>query len=193
MENPMFSSLKKAVKNWWVSLLVGIIALVLGIWCLVTPLTTFIALTFVFVIAFLISGISEIVFAVTNRDSLKNWGWSLALGIIELVFAIFLLANMAITPLVFSYFIAFWVLIQAIWGIGIAMDLKNYSNSGWGWLLALSILGVIIAILLLFQPLVAGISAAIIISFGFLAYGILRIYMAFRLKSLHKYLPEDEK
>jgi len=189
----MFTSLKQAVKNWWIFLLVGIIAVVLGIWCMVTPLTTFIALTFVFVISFMISGISEIIFALTNRECIKNWGWILALGILELIFAIFLLVNMSITPLVFSYFIAFWVLIQAIWGIAMAFDLKKISNSGWGWLLALSILGIIVAIILLSQPLIAGISAAMILSFGFLAYGILRIYIAFRLKSLHKYLPDNEK
>ncbi len=191
MDNHLLSSFKKAIKHWWVSLLVGIIAVALGLWCMFTPLTTFAALTIVFVISFFIGGISEIVFALANKDAMKNWGWTLAMGIIDFIFAIILLANMAIAPLMLCYLIAFWIMLQSIWGIGMSLDLQSIKGSGWGWLLALSILGVFSSIILLFQPAIAGIFAAYIISFGFLAYGILRIYLAFRLKNLEKYLPKD--
>jgi len=191
MENHLLSSFKKAIKHWWVSLLVGIIAIALGIWCMFTPLTTFAALTIVFVVSFFVGGISEIAFSLANKDSMKNWGWTLAVGIIDLIFAIILLANMELAPLMLCYLIAFWIMLQAIWGIGMSLDLQAIKNSGWGWLLALSILGLFASFLLLFQPAVAGLFAAYIIAFAFLAYGILRIYLAFRLKSLEKYLPKD--
>lgn len=192
MENHLLSSIKRAVKNWWVSLLVGIIAVLLGTWCLFTPLTTFVALTLIFVICFFIGGISEIVFAVSNRNVLRNWGWSLAMGIIDFIFAIVLLSNMEIAPILFCYLIAFWILIQSIWAVGMSLDLQQYKGIGWGWLLALSILGILFALVLLFQPAIAGLFAAYIIAFSFLSYGIFRIYLAFRLKSLHKYLPKED-
>lgn len=191
MENYLLSSFKKAVKHWWVSLLIGIIAVIVGLFCMFTPFTTFAALTILFVVSFFVGGICEIVFAISNKNIMRNWGWTLAMGIIDLIFAIILLANMELAPIMLCYLIAFWMLIQSIWGIGMAFDLQPVQNSGWGWLLALSILGVFASILLLFQPAVAGLFAAYILSFSFLFYGIFRIYLAFRLKSMHKYLPKD--
>lgn len=191
MENHLLSTFKRAIKNWWISLLVGIIAVVVGFICMFTPFATFAAISLLFVCSFFVGGISEIVFALSNKNAIHNWGWTLAMGIIDLLFAIFLLANLDIAPLMLSYFIAFWILIQSIWGIGMAFDLQSVKNSGWGWVLALSILSVFASIILLFQPAIAGLFAAYIISFAFIFYGILRIFLAFKLKTLVKYLPED--
>ncbi|QIK54129.1 HdeD family acid-resistance protein [Dysgonomonas sp. HDW5A] len=191
MENHLLSTFKRAVKNWWISLLVGIVAVVVGFICMFTPFATFAAITLLFVFSFFVGGISEIVFALSNKNVIHNWGWTLAMGIIDLLFAVFLLANLDIAPLMLCYFIAFWILIQSIWGIGMAFDLQSVRNSGWGWVLALSILSVFASIILLFQPAIAGLFAAYIISFAFIFYGILRIFLAFKLKTLVKYLPKD--
>lgn len=191
MDNNLFSSLQSAIKNWWVSLLVGIVSLAVGIWCFATPLSTFVALTIIFMIAFFVGGISEIIFAISNKAVLKNWGWSLAIGIIDLIFAIILLTNPVLAPIVFSYLIAFWVFFRAIWGISMALDLKQYKDRNWGSLLFLSIVGVILALILLIQPMIAGLMAAYVIALSFIFYGIFRIYLAFRLKSLHKNLPKE--
>lgn len=193
MEDHLLHSFKKAIKHWWASLLIGIIAIVLGIVCMFTPFATFTALSLLFVCSFFVGGIFEILFALNNRDSIKNWGWTLGVGIVDLIFAIILLMNMELAPLMLAYLIAFWIMLQSFWGIGMSFDLQSIKGSGWGWLLALSILGIITSILLLFQPAVAGIFAAYIVAFGFLFYGIFRIYLALRLKSLHKYLPDDDK
>ncbi len=192
MDNFLLSSYKKAVKNWWVSLVIGVIAIILGMICMFTPLATFASLSFLFVISFLIGGIAEMAFAITNRTSLSNWGWTLAIGIIDIIFAFILLANPMLAPLMLCYLIACWILIQSIWGIGMAVDLKDVPESGWGWLLALSILGVLASILLLLQPAIVGLFAAYFVAFGFLAYGVLRIYMAFRLKAFKKYFTDDK-
>ncbi len=188
MENDLLNTVRRAVKNWWVSLLVGIICVAFGIWCLVTPLETFLALTILFVAGFFISGIFEIVFAITNRDSMNNWGWTLAIGIIDILFAVLLLSNPALAPAVLVYFIIFWLMFQSFWGIGTSIDLSKFKNSGWGWLLAIAILGLILSIVLLFQPVIAGVMASYLFSSIFILYGIFRIILGIRLKSYHNYL-----
>ncbi|PXV62218.1 uncharacterized membrane protein HdeD (DUF308 family) [Dysgonomonas alginatilytica] len=192
MENHLLSTVKRAVKHWWISVLVGIIAVIVGFISMFTPFATFAAITLLFVFSFFAGGISEIVFAIANRKIINNWGWTLAMGVIDLLFALFLLANLDIAPLMLCYFIAFWILIQSIWGLGMAFDLQSAKNSGWGWVLALSILSVFASIILLFQPAIAGLFAAYIISFGFIFYGVMRIFLGFKLKTLNKYLPEDK-
>lgn len=192
MDKHLLSSFRSNVKNWWVSLIVGIIAVVLGLVCPFTPIATFATLSLFFVISFFVGGISEIAFAISNRAVIKNWGWILAMGIIDFIFAIVLLSNPLLAPLILSYLIAFWLLLQSIWSVGMSLDLQSIKGSGWGWLLALSILGVLASLLLLFRPEVAALFTVYILSLGFFCYGIFRIYLAVRLKSLDKYLPKDE-
>ncbi|NLN31194.1 MAG: hypothetical protein GX158_08205, partial [Bacteroidales bacterium] len=76
----LLKKLKRKVKHWWISLLVGILALILAVWALVTPVETLTAMIYVFIIMFFISGISDIGFALTNRDAMRGWGWSLVNG-----------------------------------------------------------------------------------------------------------------
>lgn len=190
MNNRLQSSFRDAVKNWWVSILIGIFAAILGVWCIFTPLSTFLAMTILFVVGFFVGGIFEIIFAITNMNSMRNWGWTLVIGIIDVVFGIILMSNMLISAEVLNYFIIFWILFQSIWGIGVSLDLKNIQGSGWGVLLVLCIVGVLFAIACLFQPDISAVFAAYMLGFSFLTYGIFRIYLGVRLRSIHKNLEE---
>lgn len=73
-------SMKRAVKNWWISLLMGILAIIMGICCFAAPGASLIGLTYVFVIGFILGGILDIIFAVSNRDYVYGWGWVTARG-----------------------------------------------------------------------------------------------------------------
>lgn len=189
----LITGLKEAVKNWWISLVIGILLLIVGIWSLFTPFETFAVLTVLFVVAFFIEGILEIIFAISNRKIQSGWGWDLALGIIDVILAIYLIINMAIAPLVLSMVIAIWVLIRSIWEIAISIDLKRVPGSGWGWLLTLGILGIILAAFMLFRPVFTAALSAYFIGFALILYGIFRIYLAFRLRRLHKDIKSIEK
>jgi len=189
MENQLFETVKDTVKNWWVSLLVGILAIIVGVWCLCSPDATLVALTMVFIIAFLIGGILEIVYAVSNAKIVAGWGWSLASGIIDILFALLLmiLPTLLITTLLI-YFVGFWILFRSIWAIGEATELQRFGVRGWGWLLALAILSVLLAFVFMISPLFGGIFIVAFVGVAFISFGIFRIYRAFLLKSLHKYI-----
>lgn len=190
MKNEILETARRAVKNWWVSILVGILAIVLGIWCAVTPDTTLVALTIVFIVAFLISGIFEIVFAVSNRD-MSGWGWSLAGGILDLILGILLMAlPLPVITIVLVYFVGFWILIRSIWGIGTASDLSRWKVKGWGWMLALAILGVIAAFFFFISPVFGGGMIVWFAAFAFVFYGVFRIYLGIWLKSLKNHAGE---
>jgi len=186
MRDQIYQSVKQAVKNWWVSLVIGILAVILGIWSLVTPDVTLVALTYVFIFVFLFGGILEIIFAVSNRDALTGWGWTLAGGVIDIIFGLLILAMPPITAaVVLVYFVGFWIMFRSIWAIGEAVELKRLGFRDWGWTLALAILGILFAITFLMSPLFTG--AVFIVAFvstAFIIYGIFRIYLGFRLKSL---------
>lgn len=186
MENELVKSAKSAVKNWWISLLIGLLSVGLGIWCLFAPGSTLIALTVLFVINFLVGGVFEIIFAISNRK-MQGWGFTLAGGIIDLLFGIFLfILPPFATTVTLILFVGFWILFRSIWAIGVSVDLQRLGVKGWGWLLALAILGILFAVLFILNP---AFGAGYIVAFAamsFVFYGAFRIYLAFKLKSFRK-------
>lgn len=191
MKDELFQSIKQAVKHWWVPVLVGVLALVLGIWSLVTPDVTLVALTYVFVCVFIISGLFEIIFSVANKDILNDWGWTLAGGIIDLLFGIILLLlPPAAVTMILIYFVGFWIMFRGIWIIGESFELKRMGVQGWGWFLALAILTIIFSFVFIVSPLISSIFIVAFISVAFLFYGVSRIYLGVKLRSLHKTLKQ---
>jgi len=189
----MLNSAKKTVKYWWVSLLIGIIAFVLGIMCLVTPDKSLVALSYAFIAAFLFDGVLEIVFAISNRKTLMGWGWTLTTGILELLLGILLFTlPLPLVATTLIYLVGFWILFRSIMTIGESCQLQLMRVQGWGWLLAIGILSVLFSFLFLSSPLFGGISLIIFAGIALMSYGIFRIILAFRFRSFHNIIREVE-
>lgn len=183
----VFNSVKRAVKNWWISLLVGILAVIVGVWCLARPDQSLLAMTYVFVANFLICGVLDIVFAVSNRNILTGWGWTLTSGIFEILMGILLLTlPTPVITTILIYMIGFWMLFRAVWGIGESCQLQFMGVKGWGWLLAFSILAVIFSFIYLLSPVFAGVFLIVFIGFALIVYGIFRIVLAMKFRSYYK-------
>ena len=178
-------TVRNSVKNWYILLIVGLIFLAGGIYSFVSPEGSFLALALFFGYSFLISGIIEIVFSITNRKELENWGWTLIFGFITFLVGLLLLARPEITMLTLSLSLGFLVLFRSIGAISFALDLKDYDdNSGWGTLLGLGILGVLFSFLLLWNPSFAGLTIAIWIGLTLTAAGLFSIYLSLKLRKL---------
>ena len=193
MKNDLFYSVKQAVKHWWISPLIGVIAIILGFWSLSNPGTTLALLGAFFIAGFLVSGIFEIIFALANKNTLKGWGWTLASGIIDILFAFLLLAMPIGTIAVLLFMVGFWVMFQSIWAIGSAIELQRNSIKGWGWILTFGILGIILSFILIANPVFAAEFIIYLLAIALFCYGILRIFYGFRLRSIHKELDEMDK
>jgi uncharacterized membrane protein HdeD (DUF308 family) len=82
---------------WW-SLLSAVLAIVVGVMLLASPLTGAFSLTLVLVAFFLIEGAASIMFALDHRKEMSGqWGWMLASGIIDLALAIMIFAGLPST------------------------------------------------------------------------------------------------
>ena len=174
------------VKNWWVSLLVGLLYILIAICLMFTPLASYVALSVLFSVSMFVSGTLEILFAVTNRKNISSWGWYLAGGIIDMILGFYLIAYPLLSMEVIPFIIAFWLMFRGFSSAGYAMDLKRYGTKDWGWYIAFGILAIICSLIILWQPAVGAIYAVYMISFAFLIIGFFRIMLSFELKSLHK-------
>ena len=183
-------SVRNSVKNWYILLIVGLIFLGAGIYCFVSPEGGFLALALFFGWSFLISGAIEVIFSISNRDELENWGWTLIFGVITFLVGMLLIARPGITEIILAFSLGFLVMFRSIGAISFALDLKNYEdNSGWGTLLLFGILGVIFSFLLLWNPGFAGMTIVIWIGLALITAGIFSIYLSLKLRKL-KGLPE---
>lgn len=182
----LFERLDYAVKNWWVSLLLGLLYVAVALCLLFAPLSSYVALSVIFSITILVSGILEILFASTNRKTISSWGWYLTGGIIDLILGIFLVAYPALSMEVIPFVVAFWLMFRGFSAIGYSMDLQRYGTRDWGWYLAFGILAVLCSFAIIWQPGVGALSIVYMLAFTFLIIGFFRIMLSFEFKSLHK-------
>ena len=184
MENGFINSVRKTVKYWWVSLIIGALAIFMGIWSLAAPAEALFILSAVFVAYFFVAGIGEIAFALSNTNSLSGWGWTLTSGIINIIFAFVLIAMPFSSIFVLIFYIGFLIMFQSFWGISAAIELQKRGVKDWGWLLALAILGFILSFIIIANPAFASGFVVAIFAIALFTYGIFRIYYAFKLKSI---------
>ena len=176
--------IESKLKHWYLLLITGIVFLGLSIWVFATPIGAFLTLAWLFSIGFAISGISEIVYAVSNRKSLKNWGWYLAGGILTLVLGLHLMLRPGLTALILCFYIGFWLMFRSIMHITTAFEQKDNESKNWGWILVLGILGVIFSFILLWNPVVTSVTFSYWLGFGLLIFGIVQIVLSFGMKKL---------
>lgn len=175
-----------AVKNWWLSLLVGILFIVFAIYLMFAPLASYIALSILFSVSMFVSGLFEIVFAISNKKNISSWGWYLTGGIVDLLLGIFLMASPGLSMSVLPFILAFWLMFRGFSATGYAMDLKHFGTRNWGWYMAFGILAIICSIGIIWQPGVGAFTLVYLIGYTLLIIGIFRVMLGFELRGLHK-------
>jgi uncharacterized membrane protein HdeD (DUF308 family) len=82
---------------WW-SLVSAVLAIVVGVLLLGTPVTGAVSLTLVLVAFFIIEGAASIMFALDHKREMSGrWGWMLLSGIVDLVLAAMIFAGLPST------------------------------------------------------------------------------------------------
>jgi uncharacterized membrane protein HdeD (DUF308 family) len=155
-------STSKFVKSvWWLVLLRGVFAIILGILAFIMPVTVAAGVVWVFAFYAIFDGIITITQAVSARKSDPGWGWLLTLGIVSLIAGIvvmlFPILAGSIALLTLLWIIAIWALVSGIFGIPAAASVASGGAKMLGIVAsALSILfGVLLIIMLFTTPLSA--------------------------------------
>lgn len=117
---------------------------------------------------------------------MENWGWTLALGILTTIIGILLIANPAVSALTLPLYIGFMLMFHAIWAIGSAIDIKSYGISGWVALLIIGILGVIFSFLVIWKPLIGGLTLIVWTGLALVSGGAFNVYLALKLRKVRR-------
>jgi uncharacterized membrane protein HdeD (DUF308 family) len=84
------------VPHYWLSLISVVLAIVIGLLLLRQPESGLMIMTVLLIVYFMVEGISKTIFALTIRP-FPNWGWVLASGIVGILLAVYLWANMPVS------------------------------------------------------------------------------------------------
>ena len=132
-----FSSLiensKRAVRYWWLLLIIGIALFVVGILIFVYPTQSYLGMSLVFGWLMLFSGILEVVLSSANKHFITGRGWMLAGGIIEIILGIILIFNVALSAATLPIFLGFWLMLRGFSAIGLGGDMNAMEIPGSGW------------------------------------------------------------
>lgn len=186
MSTNIFTAVGSAIKHWYIPLLIGLLMVGVGIWTFANPLESYLGLSFLFGLSFLISGLMDVVFSISNREEIRNWGWNFALGLITTIVGFQLVRDPVLSMTTLPFYVGFVFLFRSISTIGFAYDLKDSGVGDWGNLLAVGVLGLLFSFMLLWFPGFAGMTIVTWTGLVFLFSGIFSIYLALKLNKIRR-------
>ncbi|PZF74373.1 HdeD family acid-resistance protein [Taibaiella soli] len=171
---------------WWMFLLRGVIALLLGLLALFAPGVTFTSLI-IFLGAYLfIDGIFSVLSALGARKTLKDWPWYLLSGITGIVIGLITFYHPFATATAVIYMIAFWSLIAGLVEITMAIRLARMIK-GEGWYILGGALTILFGILILTNPIAGAITITMLFGIYAVMIGIMLISLSMRLRKRHNH------
>ena len=174
---------------WWLVLLRGIFAIILGILAFVWPVATAVAFVWVFAFYAVVDGIVNIVQAISTRTTDRAWGWLLTIGIVGViagvVVMIFPVAAGALALLVLLWIVAIWAIMGGIFGIPAAASIASGGAKVLGIVFSVLelLFGVLLVILLFTTPQSALIGLIYVLGAYAVLAGVVLVVIAFQARS----------
>jgi len=184
MSTSALQTVINSIKHWYIPLIIGIVLVLVGLYTFSTPAGSYLTLSAIFSISFFISGIMQVIFSIANRKELDSWGWYLVAGILYTLFGILLIAHPEISIVTLPFIVGFYALFQSINALGWSLDLQNLGVSSWSSIAIISVLGIIISFILLWNPTFAGLSLVVCTGVAFVLAGIAAIMLSLGLKKI---------
>lgn len=186
MQN-VIKKIESQIKNWWIFELLGAIFIVVSIMVFSFPLASYAGLVIYFAVSFLISGILRSVFAVANKEQLENWGWYFAGGLIDFLLGAFMLLRLDIAAAALPYYVGFYLLLGGIAAIAKSIDLRGLGGKEHAWLLVTGVLTVLLAGLIIFNPIIGVLTVMTTTAVGFMMMGFFYVILGFRLRRFNSH------
>ena len=183
--------MKEKAKNWWLTLLKGIVLIILSFFVFGHPLESLLGLAVFIGIALLITGIFQIIAGIMASSVDDNWGWRLAEGIIDVIFALVLLSNPDITAAIFPFIIGFWMIVYGIMIFSGSFKSKKEGDGNWWVSLLGGILTGLFGWFVMTDFFVGAVAITMWIGIGLLILGIVNIAISLHLKKLKNAIEID--
>ena len=170
-------------RNWWLFLLRGIAALTFGVLSLIWPGISLVTLVLFFGAYALVDGVFALAAAIIGRGNAEVRWWLVFVGLLGIGIGIATFLWPGLTALTLLFFIAGWIIATGVLQIIGAIELRRVIEDEW-WLILDGALSVLFGILLFIRPGAGALALIWLIALFAIAYGILMVGFAFKVKKL---------
>src|SRR5271166_5846905 len=168
--------------KWWLFLLRGIAAIVVGVIAFMQPGAALIALVLVLGAYSFIAGVLAFTAAFTGLGG-DRW-WALLLeGVFAIVVAFVIWFWPITSALAFVYFVAAWFIASGILQIAAGIRLREIIDKEWLYIVG-GLISIAFGVWVFRSPGQGAEATAYLFGIYFLLYGIVQVVLAFRLRSL---------
>ena len=182
-----FERCEQLIKHWWLSLIIGLAMLAMGLVVLVNPSASYMTFALWLGVLVALSGVVGIVQGVSSKNYFVRRGWLIVASIADIIIGILLMFNIALSAALLPVLLGVWLLYRGMTLIMQGADLRNYRVRDAGWVIFGGALIVAISLAVLFFPLSVGVEAVVLaVSIGFIVYGFTTISLSFRLYDVHR-------
>jgi uncharacterized membrane protein HdeD (DUF308 family) len=164
---------------WWVFLLQGFAAIIIGLMLITEPGATLVALTTVLGFYWLITGVLALVQVFVDRAT--PWVWSLLAGLVGILAGLFVLRHPLVAALTVPTVLVIILGIQGL-VIGAVQIIGGFKGGGIGPFI-LGAINVLVGILLLGSPVAAALAVSLVFGVLLLISGAGLMILAFRVRA----------
>lgn len=176
------------INRWWLSLLIGIMAIAIGFLVLVNPVGSYYTFALWMGLAILLSGVMGLVQSLTSQNYFVRRGWLVLASVADIIIGIILLFNSLLAEMTLPLLLGFWLLYRGSVMLAQGFDLRSYGRRDAGWVIFYSIIVIALGIAVIWLPSTLGAEVVILfIAIGFITYGVSIISLAFRLWEVHRH------
>ena len=166
---------------WWVVGLRGILGIIFGLICLLTPGIAVQVFVILFAAYMLVDGVFAIISGIRAARNGERWGLLLLEGVVDLAAGAVAVLWPAITLVALIWVIAVWAIISGALMLGAAFGL-NLDHGRW-WLALGGIASIIFGVLLVIEPLVGAVVLTMWVGAYAIVFGGVLLVLAFQLHS----------
>lgn len=165
--------------SWWAVGLRGVLGILFGLICLLTPALAVEVFVILFAAYMLVDGVFAIASGIKAARNGERWGLLILEGIVDLAAGAVAVLWPAITLVALVWIVAIWAIVSGALMLWAAFTL-NLDHGRW-WLALGGIASLIFGVLLVIQPLIGAVVLTIWIGAYALVFGIFLLVLAFQL------------
>ena len=174
-------------RNWWAMAIRGIAAIIFGVLAFIWPGITLLALASLFGAYALVDGVFAIIAAAQRAGREHRWAMLLVEGIVGIAAGIITFLLPGLTAIGLVLLIAAWAIVTGFLEIVTAVRMRQVIHGEWLMVL-LGALSIFFGLIIAFFPVLGAVALSWTIGSYAIAFGVLMLFLAFRLRDVHQQL-----
>ena len=187
MKNEYSERAERLIRQWWLSLIGGVVLIAIGFIVMVNPVESYFAFAMWFGFAVMLSGILTLLQGLSSKNRYVHSGWLILASVADIIIGILLMFNTLLSAFAMPILLGAWLLYRGSAMLVQGFDLRNNPVRGGGWIIFYAAIVIVIAIAVLWMPGTLGVEAVVlIVAIAFVSYGISMVSLGFRLWDVHR-------